>query len=143
MKSSVLLAMATLLPGVFLMQASGGSSVAVIDFERAVGEAPGGKEALDKLNTFSNEQMTAISKKQQEANDIANRLRTQDRALSEATRTQLNKDLQAAETSLQTMADNAQKKLAEMRQSIGEDCARCICIAKRSSLRARHRGHYQ
>jgi Skp family chaperone for outer membrane proteins len=94
MKSFVLLAAATLVPGVFLMQASGGSSVAVIDFERAVSEAPGGKDALDKLNSFANDQRTAIAKKQQEADDIANRLRTQDRALSDAARTQLNKDLQ-------------------------------------------------
>ena len=49
MKTTVLLAMATLIPSVFLMQASGGSSVAVIDFERAVSEAPGGRDALDKL----------------------------------------------------------------------------------------------
>src|SRR5881396_4280264 len=97
MKATVLLAMATLIPNVFLMQASGGSSVAVIDFERAVSEAPGGKEALDKLNGFRNEQMTAIEKKQKEADDLANRLRTQDLALSAAARTQLTKDLQAAQ----------------------------------------------
>jgi Skp family chaperone for outer membrane proteins len=115
MKTFVLVAIATLVPGVFLMQASGGSSVAVIDFERIVSEAPGGKDALDKLNAFSNDQRTAIAKKQQEADDIANKLRTQDRALSETARTQLNKDLQAAEVTLQTMADNAQKQLSQMR----------------------------
>ena len=118
MKTIVLLGIATLVPGLFLMQASGGSSVAVIDFERAVSEAPGGKDALSKLNTFRNEQMTAITKKQQEADDLANRLRTQDRALSEAARTQLTKDLQAAQTSAQTMADDAQKKLAQMQQEL-------------------------
>ncbi|HLH31702.1 MAG TPA: OmpH family outer membrane protein, partial [Terriglobia bacterium] len=68
-----------------------------------------------KLNTFANDQRAAIAKKQQEADDLANRLRTQDRALSEAARNQLNKDLQTAETSMQTMADDAQKKLAQMR----------------------------
>jgi len=118
MKITALLGIATLVPGFFLMQASGGNTVAVIDFERAVSEAPGGKDAINKLNTFSNEQMTAITKKQQEAQALADRLRTQDRLLSEATRTQLNKDLQAAETSAQTTADEAQKKLTQMRQEL-------------------------
>jgi len=118
MKTTVLLAMATLIPSVFLMQASGGSSVAVIDFERAVSEAPGGRDALDKLNTFRNEQMTAIEKKQKEADDLANRLQTQDRALSPTARTQLTKDLETAQTSVQTMADDAQKKLGQMQQEL-------------------------
>jgi Skp family chaperone for outer membrane proteins len=118
MKTTVLLAIATLIPSVFLMQASGGSSVAVIDFERAVSEAPGGKDALNKLNTFRNEQATAIEKKQKEADDLANRLRTQDRALNAEARTQLTKDLQTAQTSLQAMADDAQKKLGQMQQEL-------------------------
>ena len=118
MKTTVLVAIATLIPGMFLMQANGGSPVAVIDFERAINEAPGGKDALDKLNNFANDQRTAIAKKQQEADDIANKLRTQDRGLSETARTQLNKDLQTAEASLQTMADSAQTKLAQMRTEL-------------------------
>lgn len=118
MKTTALLGIATLVPGFFLMQASGGNTVAVVDFERAVSEAPGGRDAINKLNTFSNEQMAAITKKQQEAQALAERLRTQDRVLSEATRTQLNKDLQAAETSAQTTADEAQKKVAQMRQEL-------------------------
>src|SRR5215472_11603563 len=118
MKSTVLLAITALVPGLFLMQANGGSPVAVIDFERVVSEAPGGKEALDKLNTFANDQRTAIAKKQQEADDLANKLRTQDRGLSDAARTQLNKDLQTAEASVQTTADSAQTKLAQMRTEL-------------------------
>jgi Skp family chaperone for outer membrane proteins len=118
MKSTVLVAIATLIPGMFLMQANGGSPVAVIDFERAVSEAPGGKDALDKLNNFANDQRTAIAKKRQEADDLANKIRTQDRALSEAARAQLNKDLQTAEASVQTMADSAQTKLAQMRTEL-------------------------
>jgi Skp family chaperone for outer membrane proteins len=100
------------------MQANGGSSVAVVDFERAVSEAPGGKDALDKLNAFRSEQMNAITKKQQEADDLANKLRTQDRVLSEASRTQIGKDLETAQTSVQKMADEAQKKLTQMQQEL-------------------------
>jgi Skp family chaperone for outer membrane proteins len=118
MKTTLLLAVASLLPGLFLMQAGGSSSVAVIDFERAVSEAPGGKDTLNKLNTFRNEQATAIEKKQKEADDLANRLRTQGPALSEPTRAQLTKDLQTAQTSVQTMADGAQKQFAQMQQEL-------------------------
>src|SRR5262245_60464135 len=118
MRMSVFVGMAALVPGMFLMQASGGSSVAVIDFERAVNEAPGGKEALTQLNAFRNEQLTAIEKKRQEADDLATRLQTQSRTLSETTRTQLTKDLQAAQSSVETMADDAQKKLIQMQQEV-------------------------
>jgi Skp family chaperone for outer membrane proteins len=118
MKTTVLLVIATLLPGLFLMQTNAGSSVAVVDFERAVSEAPGGKDALDKMNAFRTEQMSAITKKQQEADDLANKLRTQDRVLSEATRTQITKDLDAAQSSVQKMTDEAQKKLAQMQQEL-------------------------
>jgi Skp family chaperone for outer membrane proteins len=118
MKTSVLVAIGTLVPGLFLMQASGGSPVAVVDFERVVSEAPGGKDALDKLNKFTSDQRASIAKKQQEADDLANKLRTQDRALSETARTQLNKDLQTTEVTLQAMADEAQKKLAQMRTEL-------------------------
>src|SRR5262249_6538333 len=55
---------------------------------------------------------------QKEADDLANRLRTQGPALSEPTRTQLTKDLQTAQTSVQTMADEAQKQLAQMQQEL-------------------------
>ena len=129
MKTTLLLAMATFIPGVFLMQASGGSSVAVIDFDRAVSEAPGGKDALNKLDAFRNEQATAIEKKQKEADDLANRLRTQDRALSEAARAQLTKDLQTAQDSLRTTADDAQKKFGQMQQELLAPISRKTAMA--------------
>jgi Skp family chaperone for outer membrane proteins len=118
MKATLLLAFVTLIPSMFLMQATGSSTVAVIDFERAVSEAPGGKDALNQLTAFRNEQAATIEKKEKEAGDIANRLRTQGATLSEPARAQLTKDLQTAEVTLQTMADEAQKKLAQMRQQL-------------------------
>jgi outer membrane protein len=118
MKTTVFFAIATLVPGIFLLQANGGASVAVIDFERAVREAPGGREALTKLTAFQNEQATAIETKQREADALENRLRSQDRALDEAARTQLTKDLQTAQASVQTLGDEAQKKFVQMRQEL-------------------------
>src|SRR5262249_29823111 len=89
MKTTLVLALATLVPGMFLMQANGGAMVAVIDFERAVSEAPGGKDAITKITTFRSEQLAAITAKQREADELENRLRVQDRALTTDARTQL------------------------------------------------------
>jgi len=118
MKTSLLLAITTLIPGVFLMQASGGSAVAVIDFERAVSEAPGGKDAITKLSNFQKEQLTALETKQREADELENRLRVQASVLTEVRRTELTRDLQAARTTMQTMAEDAQRKLGQMRQEL-------------------------
>ena len=118
MKTSLLLAITTLIPGVFLMQASGGSAVAVIDFERAVSEAPGGKDAITKLSNFQKEQLTALETKQREADELENRLRVQASVLTEVRRTELTRDLQATRTTMQTMAEDAQRKLGQMRQEL-------------------------
>ena len=118
MKTSLLLAITALIPGVFLMQASGGSAVAVIDFERAVSEAPGGKDAITKLSNFQKEQLTALETKQREADELENRLRVQASVLTEVRRTELTRDLQAARTTMQTMAEDAQRKLGQMRQEL-------------------------
>jgi Skp family chaperone for outer membrane proteins len=118
MKTTFLLAVAAFVPGLFLMQASGGSSVAVIDFERAVSETPGGKDAIAKINTFQNEQLTAIEKKQKEAQDLENRLRGGERLLNDATRAQLARDLETARSTIQTLGEEAQKKVVQMEQEL-------------------------
>jgi Skp family chaperone for outer membrane proteins len=118
MKASVLLAVVTLVPGMFLMQASGGSPVMVIDFERAIAATPAGKDAITKLNAFGTEQRAAIDKKIREAQDLENRLETQGRALTETARANLSRDLDAARTAVQTMGEQAQKKMAEMQQQL-------------------------
>jgi Skp family chaperone for outer membrane proteins len=118
MKMRMLLALAALAPGLFLMQANGGNSVAVIDFERAVSQAPGGKDAMTKITTFRDEQVTALQAKQKEADDLENRLRTQDRVLAEAARAQLTRDIQTARTAVQTMSNETQITLARMEQEL-------------------------
>lgn len=118
MNGRVLFGMVTIVPAVFLLQASGSPSVAVINFDRVVAEAPGGRDAITKLNAFSSEQRTAIDKKQKEAQDIQDRLVAQDRVLSETARAQLIRDLDAAQTSIQTMGEDAQKKITQMEQDL-------------------------
>ena len=118
MKTSFVLAVAALLPGMFLVQANGGPSVAVVDFDRAVSEAPGGKDAITKITTFQNEQLAAITTKQKEATDLENRLRVQGGTLTEAARTQLTRNLETTRTTIQTMGEDAQKKINDMRQEL-------------------------
>lgn len=117
MKLTVLLA-AALVPGVFLMQATGSSSVAVIDFDRAVGDTPDGKEAIGKLNAFGTEQRAAIDAKLKTAGELESRLRTQGAILTENARAQLIKDLQAAQTDIETMQEDAQMKLSQMQRDL-------------------------
>jgi Skp family chaperone for outer membrane proteins len=118
MKTSLFLVIATLLPGIFLMQASGGTTVVVVDFERAVTDAPGAKEAITQITTFRNEQLAAITAKQKEADDLESRLRVQDRALTETTRTQLTRNLETTRSTIQSMGEEAQKKISELQQKL-------------------------
>jgi Skp family chaperone for outer membrane proteins len=118
MKTTLLLAVAALVPGMFLMQANGGTSVVIVDFDRVVAEAPGAKDAISKINAFQNEQIAEIGKKEKEASEIENRLRIQGNTLSEATRTQLARTLETTRTTIQTMGEDAQKKLGQMHQEL-------------------------
>ena len=118
MRISLFLIAATLLPGVFLMQASGGATVVVIDFEGAVADAPGAKDAITKITTFRDEQVKAITAKQKEAQDLESRLRVQGGTLNEAARTKLTQNLETTRTTIQSMGEEAQKKLAELEQQL-------------------------
>ena len=118
MKTRILLSLAALVPGVFLMQSTGTASVAVVDFDRAVADTPEGKDAITKLNAFGTERRTAIENKVKQAEEMAGRVRDQGRALSDAARTQLTRDLQTAQTEIETMQEEAQNKLNQMRQEL-------------------------
>ena len=116
MKTNVLLA-ALLVPGMFMMQ-SGAAAVAVVDLDRAIANTQEGKDALSKLNAFSTERRTAIQSKAKEADDLANRLRTQGRVITDSARDQLAQQLDAAQSEIETMQENAQNKLDQMRQEL-------------------------
>jgi Skp family chaperone for outer membrane proteins len=118
MKARTFLAAATLVPGLFLAQSSNTLAVAVVDFDRVVASTPDGKEAITKLKTFGDEQTTAIGKKVKEAEEIESQLRSQERVLSESTRTALARNLDAARTSIETMQQEAQQKFDQMQQQL-------------------------
>jgi Skp family chaperone for outer membrane proteins len=117
MKRSAWLAVTALVPGMFLMQSTGNSSVAIVDFERAVEESAG-KDTITKLNTFAAEQRDAIQKKEKEAEDLQSKLRVQDRALSASARDQLTRSLEDTQTAVEKMTSEAQQKLEQMQQQL-------------------------
>jgi len=118
MKVRVLLAIASVIPGMFLVQASGGTTVAVVDFRRAVAETPDGKSAITKLTAFGTEQETAIKQKIKNADELENQLRTQTGVRSEAARAQLQRDLDAARANIQTMGEDAQNKFDQLQEQL-------------------------
>src|SRR6185369_14498776 len=118
MKVRVLLTIASVIPGMFLVQASGGTTVAVVDFRRAVAETPDGKCAITKLTAFGTEQETAIKQKIKDADELENQLRTQTGVRSEAARAQLQRDLDAARANIQTMGEDAQNKFDQMQEQL-------------------------
>jgi Skp family chaperone for outer membrane proteins len=117
-KARILLSVAALVPGVFVMQSTGSASVAVVDFERAIADTPEGKDAINKLNAFGVERRTAIDNKVKQAEELANRIRVQSSVVSDNARTQMTRDLQAAQTEIETMQEEAQNKLNQMRQDL-------------------------
>ena len=118
MKMRALLAIAGVIPGMFLVQASGGTTVAVVDFRRAVAETPDGKSAITKLTAFGAEQEAAITQKVKEANDLETQIRTQNGVRSDATRAQMQRELDAARANIQTMGEDAQSKFDQMQDQL-------------------------
>jgi Skp family chaperone for outer membrane proteins len=117
MKVTLLLA-AALLPGLYLTQATGTASVAVIDFDRAVADTSEGKAAIAKLRAFGTERQAAIETKLKEAGELQTRLRNQSTVLSENARNQLTRDLQTAQTELEKMRNDAEERLGQMQQDL-------------------------
>jgi outer membrane protein len=118
MKVSALFAIAAVIPGMFLVQASGGTTVAVVDFRRAVVETPEGKSAVTKLNAFGTEQEAAIKQKIKEADDLESQIRAQNGVRSDSTRAQMQRDLDAARANIQSMGEDAQNKFDQLEDQL-------------------------
>jgi len=116
MNMKALAAVAALIPGMFLMQANGGTTVAVVNFQRTIEETPDGKAAITKLTTFGTEQKNAIQQKIKEADELENRLRAQDSVRSEAAKAQMSRDLAAARSNIEMMGQDAQDKFDQMQE---------------------------
>jgi outer membrane protein len=98
--------------------AAGGTKIAVIDFQAALASNSEGKKAQEKLGTEVSKRQADMEKIQKTLDDAQNKLRTQDRALSDAAKADLSRDIDRMSTELQRKNDDAQKELQELQQQL-------------------------
>jgi len=98
--------------------ATGGSKVAVIDFQRAITENQEGKKAQDQFLQEINKRQSDFDKKQKSLDEMQNKLKTQEKLLDEAARTNLSKQIDQTTTEMNRMNEDAQKELGDMQQKL-------------------------
>ncbi|HYR85303.1 MAG TPA: OmpH family outer membrane protein [Terriglobia bacterium] len=114
LKLPILLVSALLVPSYLFSQAK----VAVVDFERAIVESVEGKKASAKFNGRVEAVQKDLEKRQKELEDLSNRLRTQDRVLSDVAKADLQKDIERRQTELTRLNEDAQKELNGLRDEL-------------------------
>lgn len=96
----------------------GSYKVAVIDFQAALAGNVEGKKAQAQLGTEVNKRQTDMERTQKSLEDAQNKLRTQDKALSDAAKADLGRDIDRMTTELQRKNDDAQKELQDLQQQL-------------------------
>src|SRR6266850_512601 len=114
LKLTILLVSALLAPSYLFGQ----SRVAVVDFERAVVESTEGKKSSAQFNAKVEGAQKDIEKRQKELEDIGNKLRTQERVLSDAVKATMQKDIERRQTELTRAQEDAQKELNTLRDQL-------------------------
>jgi outer membrane protein len=94
------------------------STVAVVDFEKAVVESAEGKKASDKFNATLKARQTDIEKKQKELEDQQKKLQNGARTLSDAAKGDVQKDIDRRTLELQRTNEDAQKELQTLRDEL-------------------------
>jgi Skp family chaperone for outer membrane proteins len=92
--------------------------VAVIDFQAALAGNSMGKKAQEDLGKAVSERQADMEKTQKSLDDAQNKLRTQDKALSETAKADLGREIDRLNTDLQRKNDDAQKELQDMQQRL-------------------------
>jgi len=98
--------------------AQGGGRVAVVDFQKAVTENAEGKKAQEKFVAELNKRQKEFEDKQKALTEAQTKLQNGDKALSDATKADLAKQIDKMNTDLQRMNDDAQKDLGELQQQL-------------------------
>lgn len=98
--------------------AAGSYKVAVIDFQAALAGNIEGKKAQERLGTEVNKRQSDMEKTQKSLEDAQNKLRTQDKALSDTAKADLSRDIDRWTTELQRKNDDAQKELQDLQQQL-------------------------
>jgi len=119
-KLSMVVLIALLLPAGMLAQApaaSGqGGRVAVMDFQKAVTENTEGKKAQEKFRAELEKRQGDFEAKQKAMTEMQTKLQNGDKALNDAAKADLAKQIDRLNTDLQRMNDDAQKELGDMQQ---------------------------
>jgi outer membrane protein len=97
---------------------AGSTKVAVIDFQAALAGNSMGKKAQEDLGKAVSERQADMEKTQKSLDDAQNKLRTQDKALSETAKADLGREIDRLNTDLQRKNDDAQKELQDMQQRL-------------------------
>jgi outer membrane protein len=123
MKSvSLFVLISILVPAALLAQAPAaapaGTKVAVIDMQRAIVENAEGKKAQDQFVAEVTKRQGDFDKKQKALDEAQTKLRTQDKALSDAAKAELTKQIDQLTTEMNRMNEDAQKDLGTMQQDL-------------------------
>jgi outer membrane protein len=115
MRAQFVLMAALLFPASMWAQAS---KVAVVDFERAVVESVEGKKAAERFNTKMEERTKELQGLQKQLEDNQTKLRTGERALSDAVKADLTRQIDRLQTELTRKNEDAQKEMEGLRQEL-------------------------
>jgi outer membrane protein len=121
-KASFFVLIASILPAAAFAQAPAAGPapgrVAVVDFQRAVTDNSEGKKAQEKFMATFTAKQKEFEEKQKAMTEAQNKLQTGDKALSDAAKADLAKQIDKMNTDLQRMNDDAQKDLADLQQQL-------------------------
>ena len=98
--------------------AAGGSKLAVIDFQAALASNAEGRKAQAYLAAEVTKRQGEMEKMQKSLDDAQNKLRTQDKALSDTAKADLTREIDRLGTDLQRKNDDAQKELGDLQQRL-------------------------
>jgi len=121
-KVSLVVLIGLLLPAAMFAQApaaaAGAGRVAVVDFQKAITENADGKKAQDKFTAELNSRQKAFEDKQKLLTETQTKLQAGDKALNDATKADMAKQIDKLTTELQRMNDDAQKELGDLQQQL-------------------------
>jgi outer membrane protein len=94
------------------------SSIAVVDFERAVVESRDGKQSSEKFNATLQAKQADIEKRQKDLDEAEKKLQNGARTLSDTAKADLQKDIDRKTTELKRINEDAQKDLQLLRDEL-------------------------
>jgi outer membrane protein len=97
---------------------AGASKVAVLDVQRALAENTDGKKAVAQLNAEGTKRQAELESKQKAIQEAQDKLRTQDRLLSDTVKADLTRQIERDTTDLQRATEDAQKAMQDMQAKL-------------------------